>query len=903
MEPNLFKYILKHSRADQLAILAVVAVSLLFYYASLDLPKTIVNAITKLSAHADRTSTFMHIEFGLPGFLGGSSLVLFEGFRLERTAYLIAICLLFLVFVVINNWFKVYINTAKGKMGERMLRRLRFDLFDRLLRFPQSQFRKVKQAEIATMIKDEVEPLGGFIGDAFIQPAFLGGYALTALYFMLLQSVWLGMVAVVILLVQAIVIPRLRRKILVLGKQRQLTARALAGRIAECVDGSVEIHVHDTSNYERADIVDRLARIYDIRFELYQRKFAVKGLNNFLAQVTPFTFYLLGGLLAFAGKVDLGIIVAVINAYKDLPGPVKELIDWDQQRQDVQIKYEQVVEQFEPEGMIPAGLQALSAERPEPLSGEIAFNGVVVVDDNGTKLVDSLTAALATGEQVALLGDSASGSETLTTALARLTPLAAGTIALGGRNLAEVPESVTGRSFGYAGPEAYLFPNSVRDNLLYGLKHAPLRPAVYDEAAARKRALMERETRRAGNPVLDVNAEWIDHEAAGAEDMSALDARIVETLGLVELEDDVYQFGLRGTIDVATQGELAGRFVEARAALRTRLADPALAALFEPFDVDRYIKNMSVAENLMFGAPVGPAFQPDNIAANLYLHKILAENDLGDALADVGRRIAETMVELFADLPPGHPFFEQFSFISAEDLPEYRVLLGRLGKAPVGSLPQADRDRLASLAFPYMEARHRLGLIDGDLETRLLAARRSFAQSLPEELKGAVEFYDRSRYIAAASVQDNMLFGRLVYGQAQAAAKIGKIIGEVLDGLGLRPAVLRVGLDYQAGIAGKRLTAAQRQKIGLARALLKRPDYLIVNEATVLLDGAAQVRILKNILKVRAGKGVLWVLRHADQAAGFQRLLVMKDGRLAEQGKPEEVLARKSSAIAEVAAQ
>src|SRR4029077_9679656 len=106
----------------------------------------------------------------------------------------------------------------------------------------------------------------------------------------------------------------------------------------------------------------------------------------------------------------------------------------------------------------------------------------------------------------------------------------------------------------------------------------------------------------------------------------------------------------------------------------------ALAALFEPFDVDRYIKNMSVAENLMFGAPVGPAFQTDNIAANPHLDKILAENDLGDALADVGRRIAETMVELFADLPPGHPFFEQFSFISAEDLPAYRVLLGKLAR-------------------------------------------------------------------------------------------------------------------------------------------------------------------------------------------------------------------------------
>jgi putative ABC transport system ATP-binding protein len=49
-----------------------------------------------------------------------------------------------------------------------MLRRLRYELTDRVLRFPLIHFRKVKQAEVATMIKDEVEPLGGFIGDAFI---------------------------------------------------------------------------------------------------------------------------------------------------------------------------------------------------------------------------------------------------------------------------------------------------------------------------------------------------------------------------------------------------------------------------------------------------------------------------------------------------------------------------------------------------------------------------------------------------------------------------------------------------------------------------------------------------------------------------------------------------------------
>ncbi len=151
----------------------------------------------------------------------------------------------------------------------------------------------MKQAEIATMIKDEVEPLGGFIGDAFITPAYLGGLAATALLLHLHAESGDGR--------------RHRRhagdpdrrhsrscasKSCMLGKQRQITARQLAGRIAESVDGAIEIHANDTSNYERADIIDRLGRIFQIRFDLYKRKFLVKYINNMLAQTTPFLYFL-----------------------------------------------------------------------------------------------------------------------------------------------------------------------------------------------------------------------------------------------------------------------------------------------------------------------------------------------------------------------------------------------------------------------------------------------------------------------------------------------------------------------------------------------------------------------------------------------------------------------------------
>ena len=204
-------------------------------------------------------------------------------------------------------------------MGERMLRRLRYELYDRILRFPPAHFRKVKQAELATMIKDEVEPLGGFIGDAFVQPMFLGGQALTAIIFIMMQNWLLGIIVVVLLAVQMAIIPRLRKPVLVLGRQRQLSARQLAGRIAETADGVNEIHVHGAANYERADISERLGRIFKIRFDLYQKKFVAKFWNNFLSQATPFAIYLVGGYFAITGQMDVGAVVGVLLAYKDLP--------------------------------------------------------------------------------------------------------------------------------------------------------------------------------------------------------------------------------------------------------------------------------------------------------------------------------------------------------------------------------------------------------------------------------------------------------------------------------------------------------------------------------------------------------------------------------------------------------
>lgn len=98
-------------------------------------------------------------------------LKVFDGLSMNRPQLLIALSPSVLLLVFINGIFKLYINTYKSRLGERILRRIRFTLIDRVLRFPPTYFKRAKSSEIATMIKDEVEPLGGFTGDAFVQPA------------------------------------------------------------------------------------------------------------------------------------------------------------------------------------------------------------------------------------------------------------------------------------------------------------------------------------------------------------------------------------------------------------------------------------------------------------------------------------------------------------------------------------------------------------------------------------------------------------------------------------------------------------------------------------------------------------------------------------------------------------
>lgn len=865
----MYSFVLRYSGRQQLYILMFVVLSWPIGFMLLDLPKQIINR-----ALGAAQETYSMAVLGLAEI----------PFAVSQSSFLVILCITFLALVVVNNGLKFHINTTKGRTAERLLRRLRYALFSRVLRFPIPHFKRASQGEVISMITAESEPIGAFFVGAVVDPIFQGGLLLVAIGFIVVQDPMLGVAAAAFYPLQIYVVPRLQKKVSALGKARLRQIRHLSDHVGETVGGIVDIHANDTSNLELARFADRLGNIYNIRFEIFQRKYMIKFINNFLDKLAPFLFYLFGGLLVIDGKLDIGQLVAVIGAHREMSSPWKEMLNWYQQQADARVKYEQVVSQFEVPDMLEDELQHTDPAADLTLEGEIELSNVSLVDEDEVRRLANLSLNLAIDGNVAIAGAGSSGKEYFGMLLARLAMPSSGQLRVAGQNIVELPESVTGRRLTYVSSSPFLQSSSVRENLLYGLKYRPLTPAAYDDEEAPKRQRDFAEAAGAGNIDFDYRADWIDYEAAGVADSTALFARMIEILDVVELSDDIYNLGLRGTIDPDLRPDIAEAALKAREGLAGSLNDEQYRGLVEKFDRATYNSNASVAENLLFGTTVGDVFDHDLMAENPYVLDVLRQADLIDDMLKAGRAVAETMIEIFADLPPGHEFFEQYSFISSEDLPEFKTLLSRTEKHGFDEMRPEDRTALLSLPFKVITAQHRLGVIGDDLQEKILKAREIFAENLPEDLRGAVEFFDPERYNATASLQDNILFGKLVYGQAEGGKRIGALIAETLDKLGLRGAVLEAGLEFEVGVGGSRLSTGQRQKLGIARALLKRADLIILSESTSALDPSAQDRLAEKILEARGRRGVVWIVNRAGMASKFDRVIVLDDGRVAEDG-------------------
>ncbi|WP_336485452.1 ABC transporter ATP-binding protein [Methylobacterium nigriterrae] len=177
-----------------------------------------------------------------------------------------------------------------------------------------------------------------------------------------------------------------------------------------------------------------------------------------------------------------------------------------------------------------------------------------------------------------------------------------------------------------------------------------------------------------------------------------------------------------------------------------------------------------------------------------------------------------------------------------------------------------------------------------DLEGgRILIDGQDIARVTQDSLRSSIAVVTQDTSLLHRSIRDNIAYGRPEASEAEIerAARLAHadgFIGDLVDHKGRR------GYDAQVGERGVKLSGGQRQRIAIARVILKDAPILILDEATSALDSEVEAAIQDSLDTLMVGKTVLAIAHRLSTIAALNRLIVIDEGRIVEEGSHAELV-------------
>ncbi|MEE4356744.1 MAG: ABC transporter ATP-binding protein/permease [Desulfococcaceae bacterium] len=791
--------------------------------------------------------------------------------NLKKQDLLFLYCGLYIGAVILAGLLKYAVNVMQKHLGQKVLAEIRTGLYEHILLLPLDFFRRTQPGTVISAMSSELAAIGHFIGGALVVPITGILTLLTFAGYMLHLDFRLGLVSLGIYPLELLILPVLQRRYNDLNMQRIDTTRSMNDLISEAVSGIQEVRGNAGHKTESEKIAPYIAGLFSLAGRMFVLKYGIKWVNNLFQNFGPFLLFLIGGYLAIHGDFTLGALVAFLSAYEKIYDPWKEIIEYYQDFQDAKVRYRRVMEYFD--------IAPESDSKEEcfgPVKGKLEVQDLNYSINPRTQLLRNISLHLDPGEHLALVGFSGSGKSTLALLLGKLYPCGKGQIRLDGRPLHTFCRRDIARNIAFVSQHPFIFNGSIRENLLYGCQSL---------------ALLEGE-----------------ETALPMPDTSRLEEIIRET-GLL---DDVMRFGFDSLIDEKNQEDLLRNLYRMRMAVRDRLMKESRQAV-EFYDAGHFLHYVSIYQNILFGDMRDAAFSPENIAANPRFLSLARDTDLSDTLMLLGLQLAKETVLLIGNVQDDD-FFFRGTPVRPDEFDLYKEITEKVRRNK--ELEQTDKTRILELALRYIPARHRIAAMPRSFAQKVLNARYRFIQEIgksdvrnclaateefmkgenpkiPEPAKNKnYTMFCPVQYLRSHTLLENILFG--TPRQEEQIRNLRNIVADVLAGEGFSAALINAGLAFQVGSKGDRLSGGQRQKIAIARALLKESPVLIMDEATASLDNASQGRIQKYTEKKLRGKtGLVAVIHRLDITSSFDRILVLREGTVVETGTYAELMEKK----------
>ena len=756
--------------------------------------------------------------------------------------------------VILAGILKYFINLLQGYIGQKILLEIRGRLYDHILTLPLTFYRRTPGGMVITSFTSELGVIGEFLGGAIAIPVINILTLLAFAAYLAYLNPLLALASFAIYPIEVVIIPILQKRFNHLNQHRIDVSREMSNVIGEAIAGMHEIHGNAGYGIEKSKFMRFADSLFIVRIRMNVYKFLIKFANNFFQSLGPFILFLLGGYLTINGRFDLGALVAFLSAYEKLYDPWKELMDYYQDLQDSRVRYQQIMDYFDVE---PEFELAPPVDRPPyALSGQIEIRDMSYALDNQTHILDGISMDLKSGDQLAVVGLSGSGKSTLAMIVGQLYSYNGGHVLVDGKELKALTKVDVSRNIGYVAQHPFIFNGTIMENLLYAFQSIRLT------------------NQNDGAPPVPERKE------------------ILRTLEEVGFAEDILKIGFDTILSPNDHGDFARRLIEMRE-LFFRRCGVELANEVDFLEEDSFQHYSSIGDNLTFGYPNSKYYEVEALPRNSLFREFLIETKMLKPLVALGVELATQTVVLLRDLRE-EAFFFEMSPIGFDEFEEYGEIVDRIAKVGHTRLPPRDEDAMLRLALRFVPARHKMAALSPDLEADLLKARRRFMEILTRRDPGAVTFYRPSEYLYSFNILTNILFGHPRTDHPQAIGLIRERVTELAREEGIIDDIMGLGLQFQVGSMGDRLSGGQKQKLAIARVLLKNPHILILDEATASLDNASQAHIMEVLgSRMRGRCTLIAVVHRLETVRDFDLIAVMRAGRIVESGRYDELMSKK----------
>ena len=173
-------------------------------------------------------------------------------------------------------------------------------------------------------------------------------------------------------------------------------------------------------------------------------------------------------------------------------------------------------------------------------------------------------------------------------------------------------------------------------------------------------------------------------------------------------------------------------------------------------------------------------------------------------------------------------------------------------------------------------------------EGTLLVAGRPVEDWPSGPLRSLFGYVPQDGFLFSGTIFENLAFGKPEASEAEVLA--------AADTAGLTEDLLALpeGLETMVGERGITLSGGQKQRLALARALVLDPPYLILDDTLSAVDAGVEAAIMEKLLPLRRGRGGLIISHRLTSLMGVDKVIVLENGQITDQGTPEELMSRES---------